>query len=226
MRRLVTGTVATAVAAVLLSGCSGSSSDDDTKASADPSATPTPTATATPIDRDQVACKLLTGADRAKLAGSAVDDIVSASGTDGSSQCRWQSSAALIQVTTLPAKQWAKSLPAVVSQLESSSEVKTEADKKDLAAAKKLLAGAASFTDDQACAAFTTLAELGGDKKGTTTTITPVPISQTESGLSGQTCSDGELTSVIYSVPGLKETPAIDATLTQVLASAQKRMTR
>ncbi|MCD9199330.1 hypothetical protein [Aeromicrobium wangtongii] len=213
-----------AAALVLLSACGGSDDDADAKKSAKASATPS--ATAAPIDRDQIACKSLTAADRAKLAGSAVDEIVAATGADGSSQCRWQSDKALVQVTTLPAKQWAKSLPAIVKQLESSGELKAGQDKKDLDAAKKLLAGADKFTDKQACDAFVTLAELGGEKKGTTTTVTTVPISQTESGISAQTCSDGTLTSIIYSVPGLKETKKIDRTVQQVLASAHQRVTR
>ena len=218
MRRLVPGAVASLI---LLSACSGGSDS-----APEASATPSPTATAAPIDTEQIACKLLTAKDREKLAGTAVDDIVAATGTDGSSQCRWQSDVALIQVTTLPAKEWAKSLPAVVEQLESSSDVSSSEDKKDLADAKKLLEGAESFTDAEACEAFVTLAELSGGEKGGTTTITLVPISESESGVSGQTCSDGELTSVIYSVPGLTETPEIDATVTTVLASAQKRATR
>jgi hypothetical protein len=210
-----------AAAALVLLGACGGPDDADPKASATPSATAS--ATAPPVDPEQIACKALTAADRAKLAGAAVDEIVAASGTDGSSQCRWQSETALIQVTTLPAKQWAKSLPDVVKQLESSSQLTSGKDKKDLEAAKKLLSGADTFDDKQACDAFVTLAELGGEKKGTTTTVTTVPITQTESGISAQTCSDGTLTSVIYSVPGLKETKQVDRTVTTVLASAHKR---
>ncbi|MET0448522.1 MAG: hypothetical protein ABW004_08940 [Aeromicrobium sp.] len=206
---------------ILLSACGGSSDDADAKASATPSASASPTAA--PIDADQIACKLVTAADRTELAGTAVDEIVAASGTDVSSQCRWQAATALIQVTTLPAKEWAKSLPDIVTQLESSTDTSSAADKKDLAQAKKLLSGAASFTDAQACEAFTTLAELGGEKKGATTTVTTVPITETESGISAQICTGGELTSIIYSIPDLKETPAIDKTLTSILTSAQKR---
>lgn len=212
-----------AAALVLLSGCSGGSGGSD-DASAKASATPSATATPAPVDTAQVACTILTASDRARLAGVAVDEIVAASGADGSSQCRWQTAAALIQVTTIPAKEWAKSLPQVVDQLAASSGTDSATDKKDLAAAKKLLAGAATFTDAQACDAFTTLAELGGGKKGATTTITSIPITETESGISGQTCVDGDLTSVLYSVPGLKQTEATDQTVTAVLESAQKRL--
>lgn len=219
IQRLVPVAAATVI---LLSACGGGSDDAEAK----PSATPSATATAAPIDPEQVACQLITASERTKLAGTAVDEIVAASGTEGSSQCRWQSAAALIQVTTLPAKEWAKSLPDIVTQLESSSDLGSAADKADLADAKKLLAGAATFTDAQACEAFTTLAELGGDEAGATTTVTTVPITETESGISAQTCTGGDLTSVIYSVPGLKETDAVDATLTKILGSAQKRLAR
>jgi hypothetical protein len=213
-----------AASLVVLSACGGGSDNAEPKASA--SSSPTPTQTAPPVDPEQISCKLLSAADRAELAGKAVDDIVAASGTGPSSQCRWQGADALIQVTTLPAKEWAKSLPKVVDQLESSTDVSSEADKKDLAKAKKLLAGAATFTDAQACEAFTTLAELGGDEKGATTTVTTIPITETESGISGQTCTDGELTSVLYSIPGLKESEAVDAVVTKLLDRAQKRLAK
>lgn len=207
---------------VLLAACSGASDDADPQASA----TPSPAATAAPVDPEQIACKLITGAERAALAGTAVDEIVAASGTEVSSQCRWQSPAALIQVTTLPAKEWAKSLPDVVKQLESSSEPGTAADKKQLEDAKKLLSGAATFSDAQACRAFVTLAELAGEGKGATSTVTSVPITKTEAGISAQSCADGDLTSIIYSVPGLTETEAVDQTVTKILSSAQKRLAR
>lgn len=207
---------------VTLGACSGSGGSDE--GGAKPSATESgPTA-----DVDEAAaCKLLTSADRKKLAGAAVDTVLTSDAREGgSSQCRWQTTTALIQVTTLPAKTWAQSLPDVVAQLEKAGDAGSAADQRDLARAKKLLAGADSFTDAEACAAFTTLAEIGGADKGATTTITPVPITETESGLSAQTCTSGQLTSVIYSVPGLKETPKVDRTVTAVLASAQKRVLR
>lgn len=222
IRRLVP---VAAASLVLLSACSGGSDDD---ASSEASGTPTPTASSTPapIDASQVACALLSASDRSQLAGTPVDEIVSASGTGASSQCRWQAASALIQVTTLPAKEWAKSLPDIVKQLESSTDITSASDKADLAKAKKLLSGAATFTDDQACDAFTTLAELGGGRKGATTTITTIPITETESGISGQACSDGDLLAVLYSVPGLEESKDVDATVTRVLERAQKRLAR
>ncbi len=149
--------------------------------------------------------------------------MVATNGTDQSSQCRWQGSTGLIQVTTLPAQAWAKTLPQVVKQLESSGGVKTAADKKELARAKKLLTGASSFTGKQACDAFTTLAEIDGAKKGATTTISLVPITETESGVSAQMCTSGEMTSLIFSVPDLKKTKAVDAAVTKALAAVQKR---
>lgn len=215
MLRAVALTVA---AGMTLAACSGGS---DAKA-ADPK--PSASATTQPtVDPKEPACRFLTASERAQLAGSPVDTVVATSGTAGSSQCRWQSSSALVQVTTLPAQAWAKTLPEVVTQLESSGDVRTATDKKELARAKKLLAGATSFTGEQACAAFTTLAEIGGAKRGATTTITSVPITQSQTGVSAQMCTSGEMTSLIYSVPDLKQTKAVEAAVTSALASAQKR---
>jgi hypothetical protein len=208
----------TVVAGLSLAACSGGS--DPQPADPTPSASATPQAT---VDPKEPACSFLTAAERKKLVGSAIDQVVATSGTADSSQCRWQSSSALIQVTTLPAQAWAKTLPQVVKQLESSGDVKSAADKKELARAKKLLSDASGFTGKQACDAFTTLAELGGTEQGATTTITLVPISEAESGVSAQMCTSGEMTSLIYSVPGLKKTKAVDAAVTTALAAAQKR---
>lgn len=214
--------VAVTVAAGLsLAACSGSSGGSDAK-----SADPTPSASATSqatVDPKEPSCSFLTASERKDLVGSAIDEVVATSGTAGSSQCRWQSDSALIQVTTLPAQAWAKTLPQVVAQLESSGQVTSAGDKKELARAKKLLAKASSFTGKQACDVFTTLAEINGAKKGATTTITSVPITKSEAGISAQMCTSGEMTSLIYSVPDLKESKQVDAAVTKALAAAQKR---
>jgi hypothetical protein len=209
----------TLAAGLSLAACSGGGSDAK-------AADPTPDSSATPqatVDPKEPACSFLTAAERKALVGSVIDQVVATSGTAASSQCRWQASSALIQVTTLPAQAWAKTLPQVVQQLEASGDVKTADDKKELARAKKLLSKASSFTGNQACDAFTTLAEIGGAEEGATTTITLVPISEKDAGVSAQMCTSGEMTSLIYSVPGLKKTKAVDAAVTKALAAAQKR---
>ena len=205
------------VAGLALAACGGGS---DAKADPKPTASATPQAT---VDLKEPACTFLTAAQRKALVGSAIDQVVATSGSADSSQCRWQSGSALIQVTTLPAQAWAKTLPQVVKQLETSGDVKTAADKKELAEARKLLSTASSFTGKQACDAFTTLAEIGGAAHGATTTITVVPITEAASGVSAQMCTSGEMTSLIYSVPNLKQTKAVNAKVTKALASAQKR---
>ncbi|KAA1395672.1 hypothetical protein [Aeromicrobium ginsengisoli] len=212
----------TLAAGLTLAACGGGNGGSDAKAAKPSGPTPSATAQAT-VDPKEPSCRFLTSSERTKLAGSPVDTVVATSGTAASSQCRWQSATALIQVTTLPAQAWAKTLPDAVKQLESSGDVKTGTDKKELARAKKLLSGATSFTGKQACDAFTTLAEIGGAKPGATTTITLVPISEAESGVSAQMCTSGEMTSLIYSVPDLKKTKAVEAAVTSALASAQKR---
>lgn len=211
-------TVAITVAAGLSLAACGGGSDGKT---ADPA--PGPSASQATVDPKEPACSFLTATERKQLAGSPVDTVVASNGTDQSSQCRWQGSTALIQVTTLPAQAWAETLPQVVKQLETSGGVKTTADKNELARAKKLLSGASSFTGTQACDAFTTLAEIGGAKTGATTTVALVPITETEVGISAQMCTSGEMTSLIYAVPGLKKTKAVEVAVTSALESAQRR---
>ncbi len=201
---------------LVVSACGGGSDEKP----ADKSSTATPSAE--PV-KDSAACSFLTAAERRQLAGVPVDTVVAADARKGSSQCRWQESAALIQLTTLPAKAWATSLPDVMAKLESAADLSSAADKLDLARAKKLLAGAATFTDAEACEAFATLAELGGAEKGARTTVTAVPITETEAGISAQTCSGGQLTSIIYSTPGLKKTKKVEKAATAILQKAQKR---
>ena len=209
----------TVAAGLALAACSGEGKD--TKA-----ADPTPSASATPqatVDPKEPACSFLTAAEREELVGSAIDQVVATSGTASSSQCRWQADTALIQVTTLPAQDWAKTLPQVVAQMESSGDITAAKDKKELARAKKLLADASSFSGTQACDVFTTLAEINGAEKGATTTISLVPISEKDSGVSAQMCTSGEMTSLIYSVPDLKKTKQVDAAVTKALEAVQKR---
>jgi len=208
----------TVVVGLSLAACSGGSGGK----AADPE--PSASATAQPtVDPKEPACSFLTAGERRELAGTPVDTVVATNGTAVSSQCRWQASTALIQVTTLPAQEWAKTLPDVVKQLESSGDVKTATDRKELARAKKLLSDASSFTNEQACDAFTTLAEIGGAAKGASTTIALVPISSAESGISAQMCTSGEMTSLIFSVPNLKKTKPVEAAVTSALAAAQRR---
>lgn len=215
IRRAVAVTIA---AGLSLAACGG---DGDPEA-----ADPTPSASATPqatVDPKEPACSFLTAAERKELVGSPVDQVVATSGTAESTQCRWQASSALIQVTTLPAQAWAKTLPSVVTQLEKSGDITSSTDQKELARAKKLVAGADSFSGRQACDAFTTLAEIGGAKKGATTTIALVPITEAESGISAQMCTSGEMTSLIYSRPDLERSKKVDAAVTAALAAAQRR---
>ncbi len=207
----------TVVAGLSLTACGGGS---DGKSAAP---APSPSASQPTVDPKEPACSFLTAGERKELAGSAIDTVVATNGTDLSSQCRWQDSTGLIQVTTLPAQAWAKTLPPVVKQLESSGGAKTAADEKELARAKKLLTGASSFTGKQACAAFTTLAEINGAKRGATTTISLVPITETASGVSAQMCTSGEMTSLIFSVPDLKQTKTVDAAVTKALTAVQQR---
>ncbi|MCW2823180.1 MAG: hypothetical protein JWQ91_97 [Aeromicrobium sp.] len=200
-----------------LAACSGSSGSDG------------PTGTGTPTPRAAVdeskACAYLTAADRRTLAGVALDEVVAADARSGGSQCRWSSDRGLIELTSVTSTAWARTLPAVVRQLGESSEAGTAQDRKDLARARKLLAGAGTFDATEACEAFGTLAEIDGSAKDSSVAVKYLPISTSEVGVSAQVCSDGVLTSIVYSEPGLVESPKYAKAVTVALRAAQARAT-
>lgn len=212
---------ATALAVTALLTVVGCTSSDD-----EPKADPTPTATDEVVDEsldENAGCELLDADDRAALLGSNLNAVAAADAREGAVQCRWASDKGLIQVTDLAAEAWAKTLPEIVAQMEQSAEVQDADGKAQLAKAKKLLSGADSFTGKQACEAFTTLAEIGGDKPGTTTTLSYLPISEEAVGISAQTCSSGRLTSLVFSTPKLKESKAYERKVAAALKAAHAR---
>lgn len=211
---LLRGAAVATVAALSLVACSSSDGSGSTpKASSSPAS----------VDESQ-ACAYLSAADRERLAGVALDQVVAADARSGGSQCRWSSGKGLIEITSIPSTAWAKTLPKVVSELASSSDVTTAKDKRELARATKLLKGADSFDASQACAAFGTLASLGGAPKDGVA-VKFIPISASEVGVSAQVCSRGVLTSIVYSRPGLVESTAYEKRVTRALRAAQKRAT-
>lgn len=206
-------------AAMLLALSACSSSDEE------PADDPAPSASEEVDENldENAGCKLLTAKDREKLLGSQLDAVASSDARRGASQCRWASDQGLVQVTDLAAEDWAKTLPSIVAQMEQSADVGDPASKAQLAEAKKLLAGADSFTGDEACQAFSKLAEIGGDKAGTTTTLTYVPISETAVGISSQTCTGGRLTSIVFSTPKLKKSKQLEGRVADALDAAHRR---
>lgn len=208
------------VAATLLAVSACTSSDEEPKS--EPSTTATDEVVDESVD-ENAGCELLKPADREKLLGSKLDAVDSADARRGASQCRWASDKGLIQVTDLAAQDWAKTLPAIVAEMEQASDLGGADGKAQLAEAKKLLDGADSFTGKQACAAFSKLAEIGGDQAGASTTLTYLPISETAVGISSQTCTDGRLTSIVFSTPELKESKKYERLVAGALKAAHAR---
>lgn len=217
-RRRAGSALVAAAALVALSACSSS----DSEPKAEPSSTAS-TEKADPKLNESAGCKLLTAKERAALLGSTLDAITASDAKTNAVQCRWDSDKGLIQVTDLAAQDWAKTLPNIVAEMEKSADLKSATDKAQLAKAKKLLEGAKSFTGKQACEAFSTLAEIGGDKAGTTTTVTYLPISDTTIAISAQICTGGRLTSLVFSTPELKKSKAYERKVTIALKAAHKR---
>jgi hypothetical protein len=208
---LLRGAAVAAMAALSLVACS--SSDGESTSTPEASAVPTS------VDESQ-ACAFLSAADRKRLAGVALDQVVAADARSGGSQCRWSSGKGLIEITSVPSTAWAKTLPDVVSEL--ASDVKTAKDKRELARATTLLKGADSFDAAEACDAFGTLASLEGEARGGVA-VKFISISTSELGVSAQVCSRGVLTSIVYSEPGLVESAKYEKRVARALRAAQKR---
>lgn len=219
MRRHLAAAAA-GVAIVLLSACSSSDSDP----SSSPSSSSSSSDSVDPSVDESAGCALLSAPERAALLGSKLDAVVASDARKGAVQCRWSSDKGLIQVTDLAAEDWAKTLPDIVAQMEQSTDLQNAKDKAQLAEAKKLLKDAESFTGDQACKAFSRLAQIDGSvQAGTNMTVTYLPITEDSVGISAQICTGGRLTSLVFSTPDLKQSKQYERKVKVALKAAHAR---
>ena len=97
------------------------------------------------------------------------------------------------------------------------------ADRKELAQVKTLLDGESVLTGSEACNLFMTMSEIGGATAGTEVMVSFQPVNDSTASASGQTCSDGTFTSVVYLREGLEKSPAVEKAVVEALHHAHTR---
>ena len=167
---------------LVLTGC-GSSDDGGQKAGGQSSDSPE-------------SCGLLTDAQVAELAGQPVTQS-RATQVGSLPACLYMvENSDKVQVLDVPASDWSRELPALLDQVEQSGVVNDPKTRAKFAAARKKLDGEGSLDDDAACALFSDLLEIQGAPAGESQIVSFVPTRKAPSGVTGQTCTGGDYTSV------------------------------
>ena len=201
---------ATAVLVVLAtSACSG---DDEPQPKA-PAATP---------DRAATACSLLSSADRQELTGQEVDTISDRARAAIGLQCRWADADTFVEASSLPAADWAMSLPGLIDGLRGSGQDLSAADDARLDKIAAAVEGSEDLTAEEACQLFPTIAEVTGAEPGSDDLVVFVPVGG-ELGVQAQTCTEGVFSSVVFSTPGLTESDAVEQRARAALETAHDR---
>ena len=165
-----------------LTGC-GSSDDGGQKAGGQESGSPE-------------SCGLLTDAQVAELAGQPVTQS-RATAVGSLPACLYMvENSDKVQVIDVPASEWSRELPALLDQVEQSGVVNDPKTRDRFAAAREKLDTEGSLDDDAACAMFSDLLEIQGAPAGESQIVSFVPTRKQPSGVNGQTCTDGDYTSV------------------------------
>lgn len=213
MRSLTTAIV---ISAGVLAGCGGSGDEPSPD-----STTPTPSAAPRSL-----ACALLTAEERRELTGSAVDEVIPSRPPGDTEQCRWvgdrgDRAPTFVQTITSPADVWAQAVPDVLDNYERTGDI-TDDDRREIEEAKRLAAMGSDLSPDQACALFTTMAEIGGAPQGSNFTVSYTPIVD-QLAASAQICTSGTFTSVLISKPDLEQSSELDQAMTEAVQTAHDR---
>src|SRR5215218_6153128 len=91
------------------------------------------------VDADRAACRLLNAADRARVDGTNIDEVMPVeAGVPRENQCGWASHSANIRVASMSASAWATTLPRALDELQNSGKVElSSADRAQIAEARK-----------------------------------------------------------------------------------------
>lgn len=181
--------VAALVTAFLVAGAAACGSPDEPAAS-EPAAEPSP-------DR-AVACSLLDAEQRAELVGERVDEVTDPALSDLGLQCRWGDNVTFVEVSSLDAGAWARSLPGLIDSLRGSGRPISPEDDAELTRLTALVDGRETLTAVDACELFAPLAQAIGAEPVDGEVVAFLPLGS-GTGVQAQTCTDGVFTSVVFS---------------------------
>lgn len=218
--------------AMLLAGCASVTGGDASPAGEAPSAADSGSGIEAPETPDGVetpetpsaatACALVEADQVTALAGQPLDGprLGKVAGDDGIPACVWGDPAGTtVQVSRVPAEEWAEQLPEVLVQLEATGMVDDAENTRKIREASELVATGETLDAGQACAMFSTMLEISGAEPGQTGTVNLVPSREAPQALTAQSCTDGVFSSVLVIKSGITGADEEIATIEQALAA-------
>ncbi|MGN8552204.1 UNVERIFIED_CONTAM: DUF3558 domain-containing protein [Microbacterium sp. SLM126] len=123
-----------------------------------------------------------------------------------------------VQVTQVPAGEWAHALPAMVESMKDLPAGTLDASvMKQLEDASDAIAAGATIAAEEACTYFSRLLEIQGQEPGTTRAVTHYPDFESAIAITGQQCIEGTYTSLLVGRPDLTDDPEIVDQVSNVL---------
>ncbi|GAA1402333.1 hypothetical protein [Oerskovia paurometabola] len=217
-RHVLTVVLPGVLGATLLTGCAS-----PTDAGGDGPATGAPApAAASETPSAAGACDLIGGDQVTALAGQSLDGPfeTTVAGNVEFPACVWGDPAgATVQVSRIPAADWAQQLPEMLQQLEATGLVDDAENTRKIREASALVGTGEKLDAVQACEIFSTTIEIAGGEPGRTETVNIVPSLEDPQALTGQSCRDGVFSSVLVMKDGITGAPEEVATVEQALAA-------
>ncbi len=213
------------VLGALIAGCTSTPelerAQTTSSTGASESATTEESAAADPVgDASNSPCGLLDDETIAALIGSTpAGNEVQVTGTDLPACQIGNTSTGGIQVSQVPAEDWARSLPSVLDSFRALPDGAVDPTmlQQIEGAAAELEAGAI-IPADEACGYFSSLLELQGREPGTTLSVSYIPDRESAMAVSAQQCVSGTYTTLLVAREGISADPAIIDQVTIALA--------
>lgn len=213
----------------LLGGCASPTAGDGRAAdgAAAPVRASTPVEDPAPAT-GAAACSLIEADQVSALAGRTLDGPheTTVAGDEDFPACVWGDPAGTtVQVSRVPAEDWAERLPEMLQQLEATGMVDDAENTRKIREASGLVDAGEQLDAGKACEIFSTMIEIAGGGPGRTESVNIVPTLEDPQALTGQSCSDGVFSSVLVMRDGItgaaEEIAVVEQALAAVTAAAR-----
>jgi len=139
--------------------------------------------------------------------------------TAGVQHCQWSGAEArFVQVVSIPAQDWARSLPDIVRAAKSSGVLSDEENLKRLEEAAGLVEAGREIGPAEACSLFSTMIEeFQGMPAGSDQIVTLLPTGEDPMAVTSQVCREGRYTSVMVADrAGFEDTAPLEERLAEL----------
>ena len=122
-----------------------------------------------------------------------------------------------LQVSQVPASEWARALPGLVDGLSDSGALGDPGLRRQLEEGARLIERGSTMPPEQACALFSDMLELRSGVAGLDRDIAYLPDREDPQAVTAQACIDGTFTSLVVGGPDLEVRPDVATTIGKVL---------